>query len=65
MVSYFLKCGYNDELLLQAKNRALSLNRDKSFGQNINLDKISRINNNNESNPLCFVLPFNAEIAKI
>ena len=39
MVSYFLKCGYNDELLLQAKNRAFALNREELFGQNINLDK--------------------------
>ena len=29
MVSYFLKCGYNDSLLLQAKNRALALNREE------------------------------------
>ena len=27
MVSYFLKCCYSDELLLQAKNKALALNR--------------------------------------
>ena len=41
MVSYFLKCGYNDELLLQAKKKALALNREELFGQNINLDKTS------------------------
>ena len=41
MVSYFLKCGYNDELFLHAKDRALALNREELFGQNINLDKNS------------------------
>ena len=59
MISYFLKCGYNDELLLRAKNRALALNRDELFGQNINLDKNSQnTNNSSGSTPFCFVYLF-------
>ena len=66
MISYFLKCGYNDELLLQAKNRALALNRDELFGQNINLEKNSQITNNSSgSTPLCFVYLFMQILQKI
>ena len=66
MISYFLKCGYNDELLLQAKNRALALNRDELFGQNINLDKNSQITNNSSgSTPIMFCFTFLCRYCKI
>ena len=60
MVSYFLKCGYNDELLLLAKNRALALNREELF-----TNHVQNTNLNKKSTPLCFVLPFSVDISKI
>ena len=60
MITYFLKCGYNNDLLLQAKTRALTLNRPTLL---VNHGQIN--NKIKKSNALCFVLPYSVEISEI
>ena len=63
MVSNFLKCGYEQDLLLAAKTRALSLLREELL---TNLLSNNRpINSNISATPLCFVVPYSLDVEKV
>ena len=58
MVSYFIKCGYERDLLLKAKEKALGLSRNDL------LRNLASVTNTTSDTPLVFVLPYSVEFRK-